>query len=147
MQLLNGACNIFNYLDIEEVQGFWEDALVRLNRTNKFKKLTNPVLTRWWLVGACAVELDEKWNVWKMVIKGVRNLPKRKDQKGNETSALQDIAAATLNLMKQDKCRADIKFIANLHTFYIFPHFDYLQKGDPLSGNVPGYQGRLITER
>jgi len=134
-------------LNIKEVWGFWEDALICINRTNKFKKLTNPVLTRWWLVGACAAELDKKWNVWKMAIKGARNLPKRKYKKGNKSSALQDIAAATLNLMKQDEFRVYIKFIANLHTFYISLHSDYFQKGNHLSENVPGYQGRLITKQ
>mmetsp|Transcript_16488 Transcript_16488/g.20116 ORF Transcript_16488/g.20116 Transcript_16488/m.20116 type:complete len:175 (+) Transcript_16488:984-1508(+) len=82
-----------------------------------------------------------------MAIKGARNLPKRKYKKGNKSSALQDIAAATLNLMKQDEFRVYIKFIANLHTFYISLHSDYFQKGNHLSENVPGYQGRLITKQ
>ena len=29
----------------------------------------------------------------------------------------------------------------------MFTHFDFLQKGDPLTGDVPGYQARLITVR
>lgn len=27
----------------------------------------------------------------------------------------------------------------------MFTHFDFLQKGDPVTKNVPGYQARLIT--
>ena len=30
---------------------------------------------------------------------------------------------------------------------FFFPHFKHLQKVDPLTGDTPGYQGRLVTLR
>ena len=37
--------------------------------------------------------------------------------------------------------------IAAIHQNFMNSHFKFLQKGDPISGNVPGYQARLLLPR
>ena len=37
--------------------------------------------------------------------------------------------------------------IAALHTYWVFPHFKFLQLGDPVSGNKSGYQALLMTKQ
>ena len=113
-----------------------------------FKVITNPVLTRWWLVGTTACDLDDYWDHWKVILKGLVNLPNsREGRDKDKTNAVKDIAAASKNLMTFDELRADVKIIAALHTHFVFPHFQFLQEGDPLTGNMAGYQGRLQTEQ
>lgn len=46
--------------------------------------------------------------------------------------------------MWKEVMRADVALIKFLHTYFIFPHFTYLQGGDPLTGDVPSYQARLL---
>ena len=116
MQLLNGLYNYFKYLDLEEMREIWELSCEDLEKENvKFKKLTNPVVTRWWLIGVTASELKEDWDIWQKMMKGLVQMLKSKTAKGVNSSAIQDIAAANSNLMAMDKIKADIRFIANLH--------------------------------
>ena len=49
--------------------------------------------------------------------------------------------------MRKEVVRADVTLIKCLHTYWIFPHFTYLQGGDQLTGDVPGYQARLLLVR
>ena len=148
MQLLNGLYNLFKYLDLEEMKEIWKVSCEDLGKDNvKFKKLTNPVVTRWWLIGVTASEVDEDWDIWKQMMKGLVRMPKSKTAKGVNSSAIQDIAAANYNLMTMDEIQADIRFIANLHKYFVFPHFEHLQRGDPLTGDVAGYQGRMLPLR
>ena len=146
MQLLNGMFNIGSYLNADVLEQMWNHACTIVHKTIKFKPLTNPVLTRWWLVGVTAMEVDENWDVWYAVMHGIRRMQKSNTSDKN-VSAIQEIAAANLNLMGMQEIRADVKFIASVCKFWVFPHFAFLQKGDPITGNVAGYQGRLMLER
>ena len=148
MQLMNGVFNLFTYLDLEVLKGIWEHTNNILGTNEPFHKLTNPVLTRWWLVGQTACDLDKYWDHWKVIMGGLVNLPKsRGTEKKDNASALRDIAAANKNLFQFQEIKLDIKMIAALHTYWVFPHFKFLQLGDPVSGNKSGYQARLMTER
>ena len=148
MQLMNGVYNLFSYLDNNLLEQIWQHANEVLEKDIPFKVITNLVLTRWWLVGTTACDLDNYWDQWKVIMKGIVNLPnKRTGRDKDKTNAVKDIAAANKNLMTFDEIRGDIKIIAALHTHFIFPHFQFLQEGDPLTGNVAGYQGRLLSER
>ena len=146
MQLLNGMFNIGSYLNADVLERMRNHACTILHKTIKFKPLTNPVLTRWWLVGVTAMEVDDNWDVWYAVMCGIRCMQKSNTSDKN-VSAIQEIAAANLNLMRMHEICADVKFIASVCKFWVFPHFAYLQKGDPITSNVSGYQGRLILER
>ena len=53
MQMLHGAYNLQNWQEDEELKQLWmylDDDIADF----KFKKLEEPILTRWWLDGACA---------------------------------------------------------------------------------------------
>ena len=66
MQLLNGLYNLFKYLDLEEMKEAWEVACEDLGKENiKSKKLTNPVVTCWWLIAVTASEVNKDWDIWK----------------------------------------------------------------------------------
>ena len=147
MQLLNGLYNLFTYLDVEEIKEMWRVTCEDLGVDEKFTKLTNPVVTRWWLIGVTASEVNKHWRIWERMMAGLIKMPKAKTAQGTKSTAIQDIAAANKNLMGMNEIRADVKFIAHLHDFFVFPHFEHLQKGDPLTGEVPGYQGRMMTLR
>ena len=49
--------------------------------------------------------------------------------------------------MMEEEIKSDIYFIAAIHEYWIFPHFKFLQLGDPLMDNKPGYIGRLMAVR
>ena len=40
-----------------------------------------------------------------------------------------------------------MKLIKSVHTYFVFPHFKFLQDGNPLMDNEPGFQERLIGVR
>ena len=82
-----------------------------------------------------------------MILKGLVNLPNsREGRDKDKKNAVKDIAAASKKLMMFNELRADVKITAALHTHFVFPHFQFLQEGNPLTGNVAGYQGRLQKE-
>ena len=148
MQLLNGLYNLFTYLDVDEMRAIWEIACNDLGITDaKFVKLTNPVVTRWWLIGVTASEVNKYWRVWEKIMEGLVRMKKPRTANGATASAIQDIAAANKNLMSMPEIEADIQLITHLHEYWVFPHFQHLQKGDPLTGDVSGYQGRSLTLR
>ena len=111
MQLLNGLYNLFTYLNTSEIKAMWDHACKDLNSPKKFSPLTNPVLTRWWLVGVTALEVDESWKVWDQVMRGIQLMKRRK---GNKARSINEIAAANLNLMYMPEICADVKLIATL---------------------------------
>ena len=95
---------------------------------DKFIKLTNPVVTRWWLIGVTAAEVDKHWRIWERMMVGLVKMPKAKTAQGTKLSAVQDIAAANKNLMSMNKIKADVKFVAHLHEFF-FPTLSIFRKG------------------
>ena len=64
MQLLNDVYNLFKYLNIEEMREIGTILCRDLGKTATFKKLTNPVVTCWWLIGVTACELLEHWEIY-----------------------------------------------------------------------------------
>jgi hypothetical protein len=65
MQMLHGAYNIQNWQEVEELKEVWsfvQDADGLLMRLT-FKRLEEPILTRWWLVGACVCSFKESFSV------------------------------------------------------------------------------------
>ena len=41
----------------------------------------------------------------------------------------------------------DLQFLCAFHQYFMFPHFEHLQLGDPDVGNTPGFQARLMSAR
>ena len=53
LQMLHGAYNIQNWQEDDELKQLWchlQDEVAN----EKFKKLEEPIMMRWWLAGACA---------------------------------------------------------------------------------------------
>ena len=63
MQLLHGLWNLSNYLDEDFFKEAWKLACDNLGMNVKYVKLSQPVLTRWWLVGQCACEVADNWDL------------------------------------------------------------------------------------
>ena len=57
------------------------------------------------------------------------------------------IASCTLNLIKNATVHSDLELIAAFHSWFLFPHFNFLQEGDPVAGDTPSFLARLITVR
>jgi len=139
MQMLHGAYNIQNYHEQEGLKQLWsylnDDAL-----NTKFKKLEEPVLTRWWLVGACACSFRDSVEQWIKICGAIRN-------SAPSNSAPSKISSCTLNLTEQEPIMNDLHMLCSLHEFFIFPHFKYLQLGDKVVGSTPSFQARHILLR
>ena len=67
MQLLHGAYNIQNWNEIEELKQLWAYLQGDEVALEKFKRLEEPVMTRWWLVGACACSFAASVQTWKKI--------------------------------------------------------------------------------
>ena len=143
MQMLHGAYNLQNWEEKECLKEMWE--FIRdVERGNvediPFKALSEPVATRWWLVGECACAFKESIKAWRHICVAIRNSTK-------SDSSSHQIASCTKNLMDNVSIRADLYFLCGFHQYFMFPHFEHLQLGDPDSGNTPGFQARLMSAR
>ena len=142
MRLLNGLYNLFTYLNTSKIQAMWDHTCKDLNSTKKFSPLTNPVLTRWWLVGVTALEVDKSWKVWEHVMRGIKIM---KRGKGNKDGSINEIAAEKLNIISMPQTGADVKSIATLYKFFHLPSLCLPPEEDPEIGGTAGYQTRILT--
>ena len=144
MQMLHGAYNLQNWHEVDELSELWkyfaannddDDVL-----TKKFKKLEEPIMTRWWLVGACACSFATSLSIWTSICIAIRNRAK-------PNSASSKIASCTLNLIRSAPIMNDLYLLTAFHCSWLFPHFKYLQLGDEKAGNTPSFQGRNMLVR
>lgn len=142
MQMLHGAYNLQNWSENEEMVEVWEhveqekDEALRL----KFKRLEEPVLSRWWLVGACALSFKACLETWKRICRAIRNATPA-------ASAFNKIASCTLSLMGERNVINDLEIMVAFHESFMFPHFKFFQQGDPQTGKTPGFQCRHMLVR
>jgi len=111
MQMPHGTYNIQNWQETEELKDLWsfveEDELVK----TKFKKLKEPITTRWWLVGDCAVSFKESFVLWMKICRDICN-------SALSGSASSKIASCTLNLMQNKVICNDLDLIVSFHSFF-----------------------------
>lgn len=107
--------------------------------------MSAPILTRWWYVGKQACEVEEDWSEWQIVMEFI--LKTRHLGNSGTTSAIKDIAKANHGIMKVTEIMLDVTIIKCIHKVWVFPHFKFVQGGDPLTGDVAGYQARLMLLR
>ena len=137
MQMLHGAYNLQNWQENGKLKGLWNH-IQQQNTTNiKFKKMEEPVLTRWWTVGACACLFLESLHQWRQICRAIRN-------SAPSGSASNKIASCTLNLMESPQIMNDLHLLTAFHTSFLFPHFKYLQLGDEDARNTPSFQARHL---
>jgi len=101
----------------------------------KFKRLEEPVLSRWWLVEICAASFKESKGVLKKVMVAIRN-------SSPANSACNKITSCTLNLMMTPVIINDLEMLIAFHKALISPHFKFLQLGDPKTGGTPSFLSR-----
>ena len=142
MQLMHGMYNLHNYVPSHLYAKLWKKACDELQIDVPYKILPAPIVTRWWSVGVCAASLEDDWEIRKKVNNALLNLPN-----SDTSDALRKILSANKNLMGKMEIKSDIKIIAAIHRNWLCAHFDFVQGGDPLTGNVAGYQARLMTVR
>ena len=113
IQMLHGAYNIQNWQKTEELKDLWifieQDELVK----TKFKKLEDPITTRWWLVGAYAVSFKEYFVPWMKICRDIRN-------SAPSGSASIMIVSCTLKLMQNEAICNYLDLIISFHSFSYF---------------------------
>ena len=140
MQLLHGAYNIQNWCENEELKEIYLYTREQEGLELTFKKLEEPIVTRWWLVGACACSFLASISTWTRICDGIR-------KSAPTSSASYKVAAATLLLIKTPIIISDVRLLAVMHTWFIFPHFKWCQLGDPAVGNTSSFLSRHMLVR
>ena len=59
------------------------------------------------------------------------------------TSACKKILKSTINLMSSDEIKSDVMLLNAYHKVFLNKYMAYLQGGDPINHNIPGFQSRL----
>ena len=138
--MLHGCYNIQNWHETDELKEIWTYIVDKECTNLKFRKLEEPVLSRWWLVGACATSFKECKAVWECICQAIRN-------SAPSASASNKIVSCTLKLIRKPVIMNDLELLISFHKFFIFPHFQFLQLGDPKTGGTPSFLGRHCTFR
>jgi len=138
MQMLHGAYNLQNWQEDEELKQLW--AYLSEAADEKFKKLEEPIMTRWWLVGACACSFKECIITWRKICKAIRN-------SAPSGSASSKISSCTLNLIDSPVIINDLHLICLFHREFLFTHFKFLQLADARASKTPSFQARLLLVR
>ena len=120
MQILHGCYNIQNWHETEELKEIWTYISEKESAHLKFRRLEEPVLSRWWLVGTCATNFKECKCVWEKICLAIQN-------SAPATSACSKIASCTLNLIKKQVIINNLELMIAFHKCFIFPHFQFLQ--------------------
>ena len=140
MQMLHGCYNLQNWHELDELKEIWTYISEKECAYLEFRKLEEPVLSRWWLVGACATSFKECKVVWEKICTAIRN-------SSPSASACNKIASCTVNLIQKPVIMNDLELMIGFHTGFVFPHFQFLQIGDPKTGGTPSFLGRHCTLR
>ena len=140
MQLLHGAYNIQNWQETEELKELWTYVQQEEIAHELFKKLEEPVLTRWWLVGACASSFKAHIGTWTKICRAIRNSAK-------SGSASSKIASCTLNLIHNKCIINDLHLLVGFHEFFLNTHFNFFQEADPMVANSTSFIARHVTVR
>jgi hypothetical protein len=102
--------------------------------------IPKPILTRWWTVLVRAGFALKHWEILEALCHGVI-------QRDPTKSAVNQIASGNQALMKTPVIKVDVDLIALSGTFFFNEHFEWLQHGDPVIGNRPGFLSRHMAVR
>ena len=108
MQMLHGCYNIQNWHKIEELKDIWKYTADKECTNLEFRKLEGPVLSRWWLVGACTTSFEECKEVWDHICGAMHN-------SSPSSSASNKIAYCTLNLIKKPVIINDLELLIAIY--------------------------------
>ena len=128
MQMLHGAYNLQNWQEDSELKQLWTH-LTADAANETFKKLEEPIMTRWWLVGACACSFKKSMATWRKICKAIRN-------SAPGGSASSKIASCTLNFIDSPIIINDLHLMCFFHEAFLFKHFKFLQLTDKWSSKT-----------
>jgi hypothetical protein len=98
-----------------------------------------PVLTRWWTVGECAQVV---WPAYLLLLRICQQVIN-----SHPTSAKPNkIASGLQPLMLEAEIFTDLSMIHCFHSFYVSPHFDWMQSATDLTA-LPGFQAHNTLGR
>ena len=78
------------------------------------KKLEEPIVTRWWLVDACACSFKDSINMWQRICRAIRN-------SAPSGTASRKITSCTLNLVSNKVILNDLELPLAFHYLFSFP--------------------------
>jgi hypothetical protein len=102
-------------------------------------KIPAPVLTRWWTVGETARVVWGSYLLLFRICQQIINTSLTSSKHNKIASGLQP-------LMMEPELFSDLAFINCYHTFYVCPHFAWMQEATDLSG-IPGFQAHNTLGR
>ena len=88
----------------------------------------------------CATSFKECKHIWEKICNAIRN-------SSPSNSACNQIASCTLNLIQKPVIMNDLELMIGFHTCFVFPHFQFLQLGNPKTGGTPSFLGRHCSLR
>ena len=138
--MLHGAYNLQNCQENDELKESWKYLAALEDEDILFKKLEEPIVTRWWLVGACVYSFKESINMWQRICRAICN-------SAPSGSASSKIAPCTLNRMTNKAILNDLELLVAFHSVFLFTHFKFLQDGDKECGGTPSFIARHMTAR
>ena len=94
-------------------------------------KIPAPVLTRWWTVGEAARVV---WTAYLLIFRISQQVIN-----ANTSAKATKIASGLQPLMMELEIFSDLSLINNFHSFYVSPHFDWMQSSTDLTA-TPGFQ-------
>jgi hypothetical protein len=115
----------------------FNNALTKKELARATLKIPKPVLTRWWTVGETA---RVTWSAFLLLLRisqQVINATVRKENK---------IASGLQPLLVEAELFSDLALIHCFHSFYVCPHFAWMQEATDLSA-VPGFQAHNTVAR
>ena len=137
-QLLHSLYNLCTggggTFEISEFQLMW-----RKKFDEKFKKITEPVLTRWWTVGAAAQEVKPNWEKWTAIAQQcVDAYP--------SISSANLCGSACTSMLAEPAIFAHICWIVAFHDAFWNNHFVWLSARDFVTGE-PGFRTQEMAVR
>ena len=138
MQMLHGAYNLQNWQENDELKELWKYLAVLKDEEVRFKK--NGRTNCYSLVACWCLCLQFQGLHWY-----VETYLQGNPQFSSKWYYQQQIASCALNLMTNKAILNDIELLVAFHSFFLFPHFKFLQDGDKECGGTPSFIARHMT--
>lgn len=113
--------------------------LTNLRHDEKNDKIQKPLLTRWWHVNVCALQVLRTYDAW---VKFVKNLYESR----SERSKIKTISQNAVALISSDKIRCDLEFFCAFSHAYWTKHMKWMHRIDEVAKTF-GHSSRLMLVR
>ena len=120
----------------EDVALLTDPSLQHDDRNDKVQK---PLLTRWWHVNVCALQVLRTYDAW---VKFAKNLYESRSEKNKIKTISQNLVA----LITSDKLRCDLEFFCAFSHAYWSKHMKWMHRTDEVAKTF-GHSSRLMLVR